>query len=65
MPQKKRRMTMTFPVNVIAERRDKQHSPDELLITGTEGRAEAPPSAAVGNPHAAHSSSGNTSWSVS
>lgn len=64
MPQKKRRMTMTFPVNVITERRDKQHSSDELLITGTEGSEEAQSSAAVGNPHATDGSSGNTSWCV-
>lgn len=35
MLQKITGMTMTFPVSVTAQRTEKQHRPDELLITGT------------------------------
>lgn len=36
MPQKTTGMTMTFPINVITQRRQKQHKPDELLIMAKE-----------------------------
>lgn len=38
MPQKTSGMTVTFPLNVTSQRTEKQHRPDELLITGTEER---------------------------
>lgn len=36
MPQKTTGMTMTLPINVITQRTEKQHKPDELLIMARE-----------------------------
>ena len=36
MPQKTTGMTMTLPINVITQRTEKQHKPDELLIMAKE-----------------------------
>lgn len=60
MLQKTTGMTMTFPVNVTTERTEKQHRPDELLITGTEERIGGL-FMAVGNRHATDRRFGNTS----
>lgn len=58
MPQKTTGMTMTFPINVISQRTENQHKPDELLIMGKEQGGCSP--SAVGGPHATDGC-GNTS----